>query len=130
MKKKLDNLPAIETVLAIPRNQFVYSYSLNEGVKHIIKKEEVVSYMKQFIEEDQISKLINFVHCFRPFLIVVSENRIIELIKDQNDFEYYSKQLQKELHSKIILRKDPVQDRIPNTTITEKNFNKFFKIFK
>ncbi len=90
---------AVETIFVLPRNQFHWSYRINEGAIHTIKKEEIFDFLKEYTSQVNYAKLLDFLSRFRSFLIFVKEDKIIELTKKLQDTEYYRQVLENEIFS-------------------------------
>lgn len=88
---------AVETVFAIPRNQFYWSYQINEGAVHTEPKENIFEFLKEFIPSSKYSKLIDLIARMRPLLILVREERVIELAKKDVDLSYLRQNIEDEI---------------------------------
>lgn len=88
---------AVETVFVLPRNQFYWSYQINEGAVHTESKETIFSFLKSFVQENQYSTLVNLISRLQPFLILVRDNKVIELQKKDTDISYLRKNIEDEL---------------------------------
>lgn len=114
---------AIETVTVLPHNQFYFKYQLNEGIYHTIKKEQAFKYFSQFAQQRNFLKLQGLLSRFLPFIIIVAEDRIIELKKKEEDHEYYQKQIKKDIHAQM---KKPSYTRKKPESIANDNLLKDF----
>ena len=72
---------AIESIFAIPRNQFHWGYKINEGVLHTIKKRKTFRVLKRKSVSKELCLLADLISRFIPFIILVKEDKIIELKK-------------------------------------------------
>lgn len=91
---------AISTILVVPKNQFYFSYRINEGVSHVIKKEKAFKYFKTFISQKNYTDLSNYLSKFLPILILVDEDKIVELKKeDSENNQYHHMKLENEMKS-------------------------------
>lgn len=88
---------AIESVLVIPRNQFYWSYRLNEGAEHTIKKENVYEFLREYTSEKNRVLLADLISRFLPMMILVKEDKIIELKKQKQNIEFYRQRIEKEI---------------------------------
>jgi uncharacterized membrane-anchored protein YitT (DUF2179 family) len=92
---------AIESILVIPRNQFYWTYRVNEGSEHTIKKEKIFNFLKEHVTEKNYIKLSNLLSKFLPFIILVKENSIVELKKQKIDSYFYRQKIEKEISDVI-----------------------------
>lgn len=92
---------AIESILVIPRNQFYWTYRVNEGSKHTIKKEKIFNFLKEHVTEKNYIKLSDLLSRFLPFIILVKENSIVELKKQKIDSYFYRQKIEKEISDVI-----------------------------
>jgi uncharacterized protein YPO0396 len=99
MNNEQETSIAVETVFVLPRNQFYWSYRINEGATHTIKKEEIFDYLKEYVTQKNYAKLADFLSRFRSFLILIKEDRVVELTKKLHDEEYYRKTIEDEIFS-------------------------------
>lgn len=97
MEKKKEPTTAIETIFVIPRNQFYWGYRINEGAIHTETKENIFEFLKEFLPSPQYGKLASFLSRFRPFIILVKEEKLIELKKKEIDREFTRKLLEDEI---------------------------------
>lgn len=88
---------AIESILVIPRNQFYWTYRVNEGSEHTIKKEKIFNFLKEHVTEKNYIKLSDLLSRFLPFIILVKENSIVELKKQKIDSYFYRQKIEKEI---------------------------------
>ena len=88
---------AIESILVIPRNQFYWTYRVNEGSEHTIKKEKIFNFLKEHVTEKNYIKLSSLLSRFLPFIILVKENSIVELKKQTIDSYFYRQKIEKEI---------------------------------
>lgn len=88
---------AIESILVIPRNQFYWTYRVNEGSEHTIKKEKIFNFLKEHVTEKNYIKLSSLLSRFLPFIILVKENSIVELKKQKIDSYFYRQKIEKEI---------------------------------
>lgn len=106
---------AIISVVVLPRNQFHFQYRLNEGKMHTIKKEDALGYLSQFVSSSHYLKLTNLLSKFLPFIILVPENEIVELKKEDSDPEHYRKGIEDELQTiGKYYRNNFDQEKFPN----------------
>ncbi len=127
----MSNNPAIVSIVAIPRNQFRWRYILNEGKDHVIRKEDAFEYFKQFISTKNYIKLNNLLSSFLPFIILVEEDIVIQLKKEETDNEYYRKAIETEINSVLDKPKENLlgsEEHIKNddiiSRVTEKYLNR------
>jgi predicted house-cleaning noncanonical NTP pyrophosphatase (MazG superfamily) len=99
MNNEQETSIAVETVFVLPRNQFYWSYRINEGATHTIKKEEIFDYLKEYVTQKNYAKLADLLARFRSFLILIKEDRVVELTKKLHDEEYYRKTIEDEIFS-------------------------------
>jgi len=92
---------AIESILVIPRNQFYWTYRVNEGSEHTIKKEKIFNFLKEHVTEKNYIKLSDLLFRFLPFIILVKENSIVELKKQKIDSYFYRQKIEKEISDVI-----------------------------
>lgn len=92
---------AIESILVIPRNQFYWTYRVNEGSEHTIKKEKIFNFLKEHVTEKNYMKLSDLLSRFLPFIILVKENSIVELKKQKIDSYFYRQKIEKEISDVI-----------------------------
>ena len=92
---------AIESILVIPRNQFYWTYRVNEGSEHTIKKEKIFNFLKEHVTEKNYIKLSDLLSRFLPFIILVKENSIVELKKQKIDSYFYRQKIEKEISDVI-----------------------------
>lgn len=92
---------AIESILVIPRNQFYWTYRVNEGSEHTIKKEKIFNFLKEHVTEKNYIKLSDLLSRFLPFIILVKENSIVELKKQKIDSYFYKQKIEKEISDVI-----------------------------
>ncbi len=120
---------SIDIITVIPKNQFNYSYSINGGSKHSIKKYDIFTYLKQFINKNQFRYLLDLISRFRAFIIVTKEKRIIELTKNSDDFDYYSNRIKKNINENIEskIKSKNQEESVPNDNLLEKNIEKYYK---
>lgn len=121
---------AIETVIVLPRNQFYFRYQINNGVHHTIKKEDAFKYFSQFISRAHYMVLQDYLQRFLPFIIIVAQDKIIELKKKISDNEFFQKQLKEDLQSKLkvsVLKENKKQESIPNDNLLNDIFEKVLK---
>jgi hypothetical protein len=118
---------AIETILAIPRNRNLYSYRINNGTTHILKKEEMVPYLKQFIKKEDIKVILDYLDRFRPFLIIVKKQKIVELVKSLDTNDYYSDQIKQEIFNLNLTKtfRTPKKEFASNEEKLQKKIGKF-----
>lgn len=88
---------AIESILVIPRNQFYWTYRVNEGSEHTIKKEKIFNFLKEHVTEKNYIKLSSLLSRFLPFIILIKENSIVELKKQKIDSYFYRQKIEKEI---------------------------------
>lgn len=121
---------AIETILIIPKNQFYLKYQINEGLNHTIKREKAFEYFKDFLSQKNYSLLSDYLSRFLPMLIMVKEDKIIELQKDNsNNQEHYHNKLKQEINSILLYGKPKVKnnEQITNDKKLNKICQKFLK---
>jgi hypothetical protein len=114
---------AISTILIIPKNQFYFSYKINEGISHVIKKEKAFNYFKEFITLKNYSLLSDYLSRFLPMIIFVSEDKIIELKKEASiNNNYHHHKLEKEIESitKLGFQKKSKKEYLSNDKKVEK----------
>jgi hypothetical protein len=92
---------AIESILVIPRNQFYWTYRVNEGSEHTIKKEKIFNFLKEHVTEKNYIELSDLLSRFLPFIILVKENSIVELKKQKIDSYFYRQKIEKEISDVI-----------------------------
>ena len=92
-----EDTAAIESVLVIPRNQFYWTYRVNEGSEHTIKKEKIFDFLKGHVTEKNYIKLSDLISRFLPFILLVKEDSIIELKKQKIDSFFYRQKIEKEI---------------------------------
>ena len=88
---------AVETVFVLPRNQFYWSYQINEGAIHTEPKEQIFEFLKEFVSARQYRFLIDLLSRMQPFLILVRDDRVIELSKKDIDISYLRKNIEDEI---------------------------------
>lgn len=88
---------AIESFFVIPRNQFYWSYKINEGVLHTIHQDRLFNFLKGHVSQKNYLVLTNLISKFKPFIILVKEDKIIELTKKEVDSKHYRKNITAEL---------------------------------
>lgn len=88
---------AIESFFVIPRNQFYWSYKINEGVLHTIHQDRLFNFLKGHVSQKNYLVLTNLISKFKPFIILVKEDKIIELTKKEVDSRHYRKNITAEL---------------------------------
>jgi len=118
---------AIETIFVIPKNQFYIGYRLNEGIMHTIKKDRAFKYFKDFISQKNYIQLADLLSRFLPLLIMVKEDKIIELKKDDDTSNlHHHEKLEKEIKSATStgLKIDRKKEYISN----DKELEKIYKI--
>lgn len=108
---------AIESIFAIPRNQFHWGYKINEGVLHTIKKERLFEFLKERVSQKNYALLADLISRFIPFIILVKEDKIIELKKQKIDSNFYREKIFEEL---ISVTSEKSQFARTNTTNDEK----------
>lgn len=92
---------AIESFFVIPRNQFYWSYKINEGVLHTIHQDRLFNFLKGHVSQKNYLVLTNLISKFKPFIILVKEDKIIELTKKEVDSRHYRKNITAELDTVI-----------------------------
>lgn len=92
-----ENTAAIESILAIPRNQFYWTYRINEGSEHVVKKDKIFNFLKEYVTEKNYLKLSDLISRFLPFILLVKEDSIVELKKQKIDSNFYRQTVEKEI---------------------------------
>ena len=92
-----EDTAAIESILVIPRNQFYWTYRVNEGSEHTIKKEKIFNFLKEHVTEKNYIKLSDFISRSLPFILLVKEDSIVELKKQKIDSLFYRQKIEKEI---------------------------------
>lgn len=106
---------AIESFFVIPRNQFYWGYRINEGVLHIINKDKVFTFLKDYVPLSKQVQLSDLISRLRPFIILVEEQEIFEMNKQfEVDTNYYRKTLTTELESQLNYHKDKKESNLEN----------------
>lgn len=119
---------AIETIFILPRNQFYTGYKINEGILHTIKRDKAFEYLKQFVSNKNYVKLSELLNRFLPILILVKEDRIVELKKSRNDEEYYHKQLESEIYGSLTKGSFEIkEEKVSNDALLDKVLKKVLK---
>lgn len=68
----------ITTIYVAPRNQFYAQYIINDGDPHAMKYDDLYYFLLKHVPK-QSAKISKFVYGFRYFLVVVPENKVVEL---------------------------------------------------
>lgn len=124
----MDDKIAIETITAIPRNQFYWKYQINEGIFHTIRKEQAFKYFSSFLQRRNFLILRDYLDHFLPFLIIVNQDEIIELKKIQTDIDYFRTRIKDDLHNQMRNPQMPrEEEKIPNDDKIEKILKSFLK---
>jgi len=105
MEDKDKDTVAIESFFVLPRNQFYWSYKINEGVLHTIKKDDIFEFLKRQVSLKNYVNLTDLLSRFRPFIILVKEDKIIELSKQEVEASYYRENIVSELRSVLDKKK-------------------------
>lgn len=92
-----ESTAAIESILVIPRNQFYWTYRVNEGSEHTIKKERIFNFLKEYVTEKNYIKLSDLISRSLPFILLVKEDSIVELKKQKIDSLFYRQKIEKEI---------------------------------
>ena len=92
-----EDTAAIESILVIPRNQFYWTYRVNEGSEHTIKKEKIFNFLKEYVTEKNYIKLSDLISRSLPFILLVKEDSIVELKKQKIDSLFYRQKIEKEI---------------------------------
>ena len=122
--EEIKNEIAVETVFVIPHNQYYIGYKINEGVFHTIKKEEAPEYFCSFVSSMNYGRINFLLQRFLPFIIMVQDDRVIELKKKRSDTEYYSEQIKNEIFSKVTDGFDTFSIEEPERFSNENNLQK------
>ena len=119
---------AIESIFVIPRNQFYFSYRINEGVVHTIKKENAFRYLIQYVSKKNYVILADYLSRFLPFIILVKDDTVVELKKQDLDIAFYRQQIENEIFSvlgKSFIERPPREER--NEKKVSRIIEKFFR---
>lgn len=122
-----NNETTIESIFIMYRNQYYVNYQINNGVRHTIKREKAFKYFKGFVSQKNYILLLDLLSRYIPILIIIKEDKVIELEKDEYDFRGYRDLINDEF--KNMSKNDLSNNDLSNNEIIS-NDNKLENIFK
>lgn len=90
---------ASEMILFIPKSQYRWMYTIDEGKQHIIHQDNIKKFINKYIDKKELKKLEDIILKHQPFIVLIENKAIEELYKEENTLDYYKQKLKNEIYS-------------------------------
>ena len=90
-----------EIIFFIPKSQFRWMYRIDNGKPHIILQDDVIKFIRKYIDKKYISDVKDIMMRHQPFIIMIEEHSVIELHKEEHTMMEHHNTLSKEIDNVI-----------------------------
>jgi len=88
-----------DLIFFIPKSQYRWGYKIDNGKQHIILQDDIIKFVKKYIDKKYINTLKDILMRHQPFIILIEQKEVVELHKDDDTLLEQHKKLELEINS-------------------------------
>lgn len=99
MEEQFEN--ASEIIFFAPKSQYRWMYEIDGGKKHIIHQDDMLRFIKRYIDKKDIETVSDIMMRHQPFIVTVEDHQVTELHKEEDTLEDQRHKLKDEIDNAI-----------------------------
>lgn len=88
-----------ELIFFVPKSQIRWGYKIDNGKQHIILQDNILNFVKKYIDKKYILELKDILMRHQPFIILIDDKKVVELHKEDDTMAEQHNKLKLEIQN-------------------------------